>query len=70
MKYFEIVVLDYLKDITSPLLNPLQSAYWPNKAVDDALNTGLDCIPQHLDPPGTYARILCGLWLCVQHHRL
>ncbi|KAL0148468.1 hypothetical protein M9458_056157, partial [Cirrhinus mrigala] len=57
MKAFERV-LAYLKDITGPLLDPLQFAYQANKSVDDAVNMGLHYILQHLDKPGTYARIL------------
>ncbi|KAL0158529.1 hypothetical protein M9458_046605, partial [Cirrhinus mrigala] len=51
MKSFEKLVLAYLKDITGPLLDPLQS-------VDDAVNMGLHFILQHLDKSGTYVRIL------------
>ncbi|KAL0175519.1 hypothetical protein M9458_027849, partial [Cirrhinus mrigala] len=51
MKSFEKLVLAYLKNITGPLLDPLQS-------VDDAVNMGLHFILQHLDRPGTYVRIL------------
>ncbi len=55
MKSFERLVLAYLKDITGPLLDPLQFAY---RSVDDAVNMGLHFILQHLDRPGTYVRIL------------
>ncbi|KAJ8354820.1 hypothetical protein SKAU_G00223870, partial [Synaphobranchus kaupii] len=58
MKSFERLVLTHLKDITGPLLDPLQFAYRANRSVDDAVNTGLHYILQHLDSPGTYARIL------------
>ncbi|KAL0148948.1 hypothetical protein M9458_055752 [Cirrhinus mrigala] len=58
MKSFERLVLAYLKDITGPLLDPLQFAYRANRSVDDAVNVGLHYILQHLDKPGTYARIL------------
>ncbi len=58
MKSFERLVLAHLKDITGPLLNPLQFAYRANRSVDDAVNMGLHYILQHLDKPGTYARIL------------
>ncbi|KAI2663046.1 hypothetical protein H4Q32_002071 [Labeo rohita] len=57
-KSFERLVLAYLKDITGPLLDPLQFAYQANRSVDDAVNMGLHYILQHLDKPGTYARIL------------
>ncbi|KAK3546106.1 hypothetical protein QTP70_022870, partial [Hemibagrus guttatus] len=55
---FERLVLAHLKDITGPLLDPLQFAYRANRSVDDAVNMGLHYILQHLDKPGTYARIL------------
>ncbi len=58
MKWFERLVLAYLKDITGPLLDPLQFAYRANRSVDDAVNMGLHFILQHLDRPGTCARIL------------
>ncbi|KAK3522788.1 hypothetical protein QTP86_034647, partial [Hemibagrus guttatus] len=55
---FERLVLAYFKDITGLLLDPLQFAYRANRSVDDAVNMGLHYILQHLDKPGTYARIL------------
>ncbi len=58
MKSFEKLVLAYLKDITGPLLDPLQFAYRANRSVDDAVNMGLHYILQHLDKSGTYVRIL------------
>ncbi len=58
MKSFEKLVLAYLKDITGPLLDPLQFAYRANRSVDDAVNMRLHYILQHLDRPGTYVRIL------------
>ncbi|KAK3520977.1 hypothetical protein QTP86_031267 [Hemibagrus guttatus] len=58
MKSFERLVLSYFKDITDPLLDPLQFAYRANRSVDDAVNMALHFILQHLDSPGSYARIL------------
>ncbi len=60
MKSFERLFLAYLKlkDITGPLLDPLQFAYRANRSVDDAVNMGLHFILQRLDRPGTYVRIL------------
>ncbi len=58
MKSLERLVLTYLKDITRPLLDPLQFAYRANRSVNDAVNMGLHYILQHLDKPGNYARIL------------
>ncbi len=58
MKSFENLVLAHLKDITGPLLDPLQFAYRANRSVDDAVNMGLHYVLQHLDRPGAYVRIL------------
>ncbi|KAK3556313.1 hypothetical protein QTP70_007124 [Hemibagrus guttatus] len=58
MKPFERLVLAYLKNITGPLLDPLQFAYRANRSVDDAVNMGLHFILQHLDKSGTYVRLL------------
>ncbi|KAK3535797.1 hypothetical protein QTP70_021110 [Hemibagrus guttatus] len=58
MKSFERLVLAYLKNITGPLLDPLQFAYRANRSVDDAVNMGLHFILQHLDKSGTYMRLL------------
>ncbi len=58
MKSFERLVLAYLKASTGPLLDPLQFVYRANRSLDDAVNTGLHFIQQHLDRPGTYVRIL------------
>ena len=58
MKSFERLVLPHLKAITVPLLDPLQFAYRANRSVDDAVNMALHYTLQHLDSPGTYARIL------------
>lgn len=38
MKTFEMQVLSHLKDITGPLLDPLQFAYGANSSVKDAVN--------------------------------
>ncbi|KAI2657165.1 putative RNA-directed DNA polymerase from transposon BS [Labeo rohita] len=58
MKSFEKLVLAYLKNITGPLLGPLQFAYRANRSVDDAVNMGLHFILQHLDKTGNYVKIL------------
>ncbi|KAK3548505.1 hypothetical protein QTP70_013354 [Hemibagrus guttatus] len=57
MKSFERLVLAYLKNITGPLLDPLQFAYRANRSVDN-VNMGLHFILQHLDKSGTYVRLL------------
>ena len=51
-------MLSHLKEITDPLLDPLQFAYRSNRSVDYAVNLALHYILQHLDSAGTYARIL------------
>ena len=58
MKSFERLVLSHLKEITYPLLDPLQFAYRANGSVDDAVNLAFHYILQLLDSAGTYARIL------------
>ncbi len=58
MKSFEWLVLAYLKDITGPLLDPLQFAYRANRSLDNVVNMRLHYILQHLDKPGNHARIL------------
>ncbi len=58
MKSLEKLVLAYLKDITRPLLDPLQFAYRENRFVDDAVIMGLHYILQHLYKPGNNARIV------------
>ncbi|KAF0047446.1 hypothetical protein F2P81_001079 [Scophthalmus maximus] len=58
MKTFECLVLSLLKSITDPHLDPLQFAYRANRSVDDVVNIALHFLLQHLDSPGTYARIL------------
>ncbi|KAK3550909.1 hypothetical protein QTP70_008072 [Hemibagrus guttatus] len=58
MKLFERLVLAYLKNITGPLLDPLQFAYRANRSRDEAVNMRLHFILQHLDKSGTYVRLL------------
>ncbi len=64
MKSFEKLVLAYLKDITGPLLDPLQFAYKANRYVDDAFNMGL-----HTATSGQTRDLcedpVCGLQLCL-----
>uniref|UniRef100_A0AAQ4RFC3 Reverse transcriptase domain-containing protein n=1 Tax=Gasterosteus aculeatus aculeatus TaxID=481459 RepID=A0AAQ4RFC3_GASAC len=57
MKSFERLVLSHLNTLSDPLLDPLQFAYRANRSMDDAVNMALHYILQHLDSPGTYARI-------------
>ncbi len=57
MKSFERLVLAHLKDITGPLLDPLQFAYRANRSVDDAVNMGIA-----LHPPTSRQRQGSCLW--------
>ncbi|KAL6108111.1 uncharacterized protein ACO6RY_18720 [Pungitius sinensis] len=59
MKSFKRKVLPHLKTLTDHILDPLQFAYRANRSVDDAVNMALHFVLQHLDFPGTYARIVC-----------
>jgi len=70
MKSFEHLVLSHLKSIADPLLDSLQFAYRANRSVDDMVNMALHFILQHLDSPGTYARILSSFpnWECPSPH--
>ncbi|XP_053718093.1 uncharacterized protein LOC128757084 [Synchiropus splendidus] len=58
MKSFEHLVLSHLKSITASHLDSLQFAYRANRSVDDAVDQALHLILEHLDSPGTNARIL------------
>ncbi len=58
MKSFEKLVLAHLKDITGPSLDSLQFTYRANRSADNAVNTGLHYVLQHLDRPGAYVKIL------------
>ncbi|KAL0167421.1 hypothetical protein M9458_035643, partial [Cirrhinus mrigala] len=64
------LVLASLKDITGPLLDPLQFAYRASRSMDDAVNMGLHYILQHLDRPGNYATILFGDFNSALNHAL
>lgn len=64
MKGFDWLVAS-LKDITGPLLDPLQFTYRSHRAVQDAVKMGLHFILGHLNSPGTHAQILCGLQLSI-----
>ncbi len=57
MKSFEKLVLAHLKDITGPSLDSLQFTYRANRSADNAVNTGLHYVLQHLDRPGAYVKI-------------
>ena len=58
MKVFERLVLKFLKACTLDKLDSMQFAYRANRSVDDAVSLGLHHVLQHLESPGTYARLL------------
>ncbi|KAK3558652.1 hypothetical protein QTP86_023097, partial [Hemibagrus guttatus] len=54
----DTIIPSRTRDITDPLLEPLQFNNRANRSVDDAVNMALHFILQHLDYPGSYARTL------------
>ena len=58
MKVFERFVLKYLKTPTDGLLDLHEFVYQANRSVDDAVALSLHHNLEHLERPGTYARIL------------
>ena len=58
MKVFERLVLTYLKNCKSLVLDCNQFAYRHNRCVEDAVSHTLHSILEHLDKPKTYVRIL------------
>ena len=59
MKVLERLVLDHLKSITDPVLDPLHLAYRANRSMDDAVVMALRYVLDHLNTAAIYARILC-----------
>ena len=58
MKSFERILLKYMLPQIEHLLDPLQFAYRSKRSVEDATLSMLNVIYDHLDRPGSYARIL------------
>ena len=58
MKSFERILLKYMLPQVEHLLDPLQFAYRSKRSVEDATLSMLNVIYDHLDRPGSYARIL------------
>ena len=58
MKSFERIILKYIKSLLPPTFDPRQFAYRANRSVEDAISLSLHKVLQHLETPGTYARIL------------
>ena len=58
MKSFERLVLRHLTGLTASQTDPMQFAYKAARGTDDACAVLVHLLQQHLDVPGTYARIL------------
>uniref|UniRef100_A0A3B1K1K8 Reverse transcriptase domain-containing protein n=1 Tax=Astyanax mexicanus TaxID=7994 RepID=A0A3B1K1K8_ASTMX len=58
MKCFERLVKDHITSILSPLLDPLQFAYRPNRSTEDAISTVLHLTLEHLEHKNALVRIL------------
>lgn len=58
MKSFERIILNHLKTVTTPLMDPFQFAYRANRSVEDTVNLAIHHILNHLESANTYARIL------------
>ena len=58
MKCAEKIVLGHLRRETEDHQDPLQFAYTRRRSTEDAILTMLHHLHQHLDKPGTYARVL------------
>ena len=60
MKTLEKLVLQFLKSVTDPNLDPFQFAYRERRCVEDAVALGVYYALRHLDrpPPNSYVRIL------------
>ncbi len=58
MKYFERLVMQHIKSVLPPSLDPFQFAYRSNRSTDDAIATALHPALTHLDKTDTYVRLL------------
>ncbi len=58
MKCFERLVMQHIKSVLPPLLDPFQFAYRSNRSTDDAIATALHPALTHLDKTDTYVRLL------------
>ncbi|XP_076860596.1 antigen WC1.1-like [Brachyhypopomus gauderio] len=58
MKAMERLVLDYLRPLVKPVMDPLQFAYQPGIGVDDAIIYLLQRSLSHLDRAGSTVRIM------------
>ncbi len=58
MKCFEQLVMQHIKSVLPPSLDPFQFAYRSNRSTDDAIATVLHPALTHLDKKDTYVRLL------------
>ncbi len=58
MKCFERLVMQHIKSVPPPSLDPFQFAYRSNRSTDDAIATALHPALTHLDKTDTYVRLL------------
>ena len=58
MKSVERIILTHLRASTTPLMDPYQFAYRPNRSVEDTVNAATHHLLKYLETPKTYARIL------------
>ncbi|KAL0172744.1 hypothetical protein M9458_033055 [Cirrhinus mrigala] len=58
MKCFERLVMQHIKSVLPPSLDPFQFAYRPNRSTDDAISTALHSALTHLDRKDSYVRML------------
>ena len=58
MKTFEHLVLKFMKTCLPPSFDPFQFAYRPNRSVEDAVNTALYHVLNHLEGTNSYSRML------------
>ncbi|TKS65799.1 putative RNA-directed DNA polymerase from transposon X-element [Collichthys lucidus] len=58
MKCFERLVMQHIKSVLRPSLDPYQFAYRANRSTDDAITTALHSALTHLDSKDSYVRKL------------
>ncbi len=58
MKCFEWLVMQHIKSVLPPSLDPFQFAYRSNRSTDDAIATALHPALTHLDKKDSYVRML------------
>jgi hypothetical protein len=58
MKCFERLVMAHINTTIPETINPLQFAYVPKRATDDAISIALHTALSHLDKRNTYVRML------------